>query len=149
MNSWFGWRIQGSLAGSSGSGSITGHSHLKAELEQDPLPSSDTWFPVEWCTDYSLQAVLKSLTTCSSPKGSSLQPLVSAEDVGERLSGSTAVFLTCSWKWHHFSILFFRSKSLKEGIAQGCQLQEAGIMGSHVEAAYHTTSSCNKLPSVC
>lgn len=80
------------MAGSSDSGSITGHSHLKAELDQDLLPSSDTWFPVEWCTDYSLQAVLKSLTTCSSPKGSSLQPLVSAEDVGERLRGSTAVF---------------------------------------------------------
>lgn len=78
------------MAGSSGSGSITGHSHLKAELEQDPLPGSDTWLPVEWCTDYSLQAVLKRLTTCSSPKGSSLQPLVSAEDVGERLRGSIA-----------------------------------------------------------
>ena len=63
--------------------------------------------------------------------------------------GAPQGFLDCSWKWHHFCcILFFRSKSLKEGIAQGCQFQEAGIMGCHVEAAYHTTSSCNKLPSV-
>ena len=56
---------------------------------------------------------------------------------------------TCSWKWHHCSSLFFRSKSLKEGIAQGRQFQEAGILGSHVGAAYHTASSYKKLLSVC